>query len=498
MTGPLDSASCSFSCSFSCSSGEQLPCSGLLRRTTAAKAKSAEPEEQEREQEKEQDPRFTSLRPGACRSGMPHPEFGQRETPLRTTHYALRITPPMYLKLAKRLLLETDKRHIWKLAYNMGYKGIRAVQKHKKRLKRGEYFPAFLYLSITNSCNLRCQGCWVDVDGPQHKIELEALNRVIEEAKRLGNYFFGILGGEPFMHPELMPLLEQHPDCYFQVFTNGHFITDAIAQELRRLGNATPLVSIEGSEIVSDERRGRQGVFSKSVAGLEKCIEHKVMTGVCTSLCQTNYRDLLREEWVDRLIEMGVMYLWYYIYRPAGLDPHPEFALSREQQLEARRFVVEMRTRKPIIFVDSYHDHQGLALCPAVSGLSHHVSPYGDIEPCPVIQFATESIHDDRSLWDIFNSSEFLHDFRRVAASVTRGCLILEKPDLLKELVLKHGARDTTLRATGLDELDAMEPGPSQYSPGDEIPEKSLVYRLAKRFWFHDFGTYAALTKPEE
>ena len=34
-------------------------------------------------------------------------------------------------KLAKRVLLETDKRLLWKLAYNMGFKGALSVHRHK-------------------------------------------------------------------------------------------------------------------------------------------------------------------------------------------------------------------------------------------------------------------------------------------------------------------------------------------------------------------------------
>ena len=30
----------------------------------------------------------------------------------------------------------------------------------------------------------------------------------------------------------------------------------------------------------------------------------------------------------------------------------------------------------------------------------------------------------------------------------------------------------------------------SQYSPGNEVPEKNWLYRLAKRYWFNDFGVY--------
>ena len=62
----------------------------------------------------------------------------------------------MYLRLTKRLLLETDKRLLWKLVWNMGLRGMRSVQKHKKRLKKGEFYPPFIYISIINSCNLRC------------------------------------------------------------------------------------------------------------------------------------------------------------------------------------------------------------------------------------------------------------------------------------------------------------------------------------------------------
>ena len=396
----------------------------------------------------------------------------------------------MYLRMAKRVLLETDKRLVWKLAMNMGWRGMRSVQKYKQRLKRGEFFPPFLYISIVNSCNLRCQGCWVDVAHPQQTIDLKAMNRTIDEAKAVGNSFFGILGGEPFMHPELLDILAAHPDCYFQIFTNGQLITDAIAKQLRKLGNATPLVSIEGTEIISDERRGRPNVYSRSMAGLQHCLDNKLLTGVCTSLCQTNIDDLLNEAWIDRLIAMRVMYCWFHVYRPVGPVPNEQLALTPQQQLRARRFVVDMRVAKPIGIIDAYYDHQGQALCPAATGISHHISPWGDIEPCPIVQFAKESIHDERSLWDKFNGSDFLHDFRRTAADATRGCIVLERPDLLVQLAERHGARDSTARGTALAELKAMQPRPSQFAPGSEIPEKSWAYWLAKKYWFNDFGTY--------
>ena len=402
----------------------------------------------------------------------------------------------MYIRLAKRFLLETDKRLLWKLFWNAGIKGIRSIHKHKRRLKRGEFFPPFLYISVTNACNCRCQGCWVDVTAKQAKIDVDAMDRLINEAKQAGNSFFGLLGGEPFMHKDLLQILANHRDCYFQIFTNGHFITENVAKEMRRLGNATPLISIEGNEIVSDERRGHNDVWDRTMDGLRNCLDNKLFTGVCTSLCQTNL-DLLTEEWVDRLIKLRVMYAWFHIYRPVGPQPKPELGLTPEQQRSAREFVVEMRARKPILFVDAYHDGFGGALCPAATGFTHHVGPWGDIEPCPVIQIAKESIYDDRSLSDIFNTSEFLKDFRETAATYTRGCILLERPELLKELAERHDARDSTARGTVMEELETMQRRSSQYNPDAEIPEKSWVYRLAKRLWFNDYGAYTKHFRPE-
>src|SRR2546429_959314 len=174
----------------------------------------------------------------------------------------------MLLTLAIRTLRTTDKRCLWKLAWNFGLKGMLSVEKFKRRIKRGEYFPPFLYISILNSCNLRCQGCWVDVEAPREMIDFAQMNRLLADAKAHGSSFFGILGGEPFLHPQLLEILAAHPDCYFQIFTNGQLITDEIAAELRRLGNCTPLVSIEGNEIISDERRGRLNVYSRTMTGL--------------------------------------------------------------------------------------------------------------------------------------------------------------------------------------------------------------------------------------
>ena len=395
------------------------------------------------------------------------------------------------LSFGYRMARTTDARLLWKIGYNFGYKGIRSVQRFKARLEQGQTFPPFLYVSITNSCNLRCQGCWVDVDKPQSLISFEDMDRLIGNAKQHGNSFFGILGGEPFLHPDLIAILKAHPDCYFQIFTNGHAITDNMAAELRKAGNATPLVSVEGTEAVSDVRRGRKGVLNRTLAGVEACLRHRLITGVATSVCQSNFDDLVRESWIDALIDKGVHYTWFHTYRPVGPIANPQLALTAEQGLQLRRFVLDMRNRKPIGIVDAYYDDRGEALCPAATGISHHISPFGDVEPCPVIQFANESIQDNQGdLFKTMTESPLLEDFRRTAAQATQGCIVLERPDLLKQVVERNGARDTTLRQGAMPELEQMESRPSQYNPGNEFPEENWVYRFAKKHWFFGFGAY--------
>ena len=396
----------------------------------------------------------------------------------------------MLFALTRRVLTEADPKVVAKFVYNFGVKGIRSVELHKRRIRRGEYFPPFLFISIISSCQLRCQGCWVDVAAPTQKLSLEELNRIVSDAKAHGNAYFGVLGGEPFLHPQLLDLFAAHPDCYFQVFTNGQLITDEIARALRRLGNVTPLISIEGSEIVSDERRGRIRVLNRTLAGLEACRRQRLLIGVATSVCQTNL-DLVSEAWLRRLIAMGVHYAWFHTYRVVGPKPSPHLALRPEQVLAVRRFIVEMRARLPIAIVDAYWDDRGEALCPMATGISHHIGPAGDIEPCPVLQFATGNVRDRASIYETMTQSAFLREFRETAARTTHGCIVLERPDLVRELVHRHGARDTTQRGTALAEFEAMTPRRSQHIPGAEIPEEHWAYRFAKKHWFFGFGAYS-------
>lgn len=388
------------------------------------------------------------------------------------------------------MVRSVDPRLLATFAARVGVGGWWAMTQFQRRLRKGVVFPPFLFLSITNRCNLRCQGCWVEVGADEPgELSLADLARLIAAGRRNGSRFFGLLGGEPLLHQGLFDLLARHGDCYFQLFTNGTLVDDGVAERMRRCGNVSPLVSIEGSETVSDVRRGGRRVLSRSSAGLDACLRARLVTGVAASLCQSNLDDLLSDRFLDSLIARGVSYAWYYLYRPAGGNPCTELALTAEQIQRVRRFVVEARARKPILLVDSYWDDRGRAICPAAVGISHHVGPWGDIEPCPPIQFAAETIHDG-DVEATIRDSKYLADFRRLAADAGRGCILLTDPAGLATFVVAAGARPSSRRAGDLERLRQASLLPSHHQPDAEIPEKHWAYRFAKKRWFFGFGAY--------
>lgn len=396
----------------------------------------------------------------------------------------------MILSYGFRVLKQVDKRLLWKASYNLGWKAMRAINKYKKRLKKGELFPAFLMISVTNQCNLKCQGCWVSIDNTSKGMNPATLHNIISESKKKGSHFFGILGGEPVMYPYLIDVLEKHPDCYFQLFTNGTLLTDEVAGKLRGLGNVSPLISIEGLEDVSDVRRGANRVYDRSMTGIEACTKNKLLTGVATSVCKSNFDDLVSEEFVYSCVKRGIHYLWFYIYRPVGPNPCNELALSEKEILKLREFIVNIRLKAPIMVIDTYWDDKGKALCPGAVGISHHINAHGDIELCPPVQFALDNVNDGSNLVEKIENSVFLRNIRNEIPQKTQGCILLDDPVALAKFVEKSEAYDSSKRGTALQELKEMEKLPGHHIPDREIPEKSWMYRFAKRNWFFGFGAY--------
>jgi MoaA/NifB/PqqE/SkfB family radical SAM enzyme len=226
----------------------------------------------------------------------------------------------------------------------------------------------------------------------------------------------------------------------------------------------------------------------RTIKAVETAASHKLITGVAISVCKSNFEMALSEDFINLLHAKGVIYLWYYIYRPTGENPHYELALSAEEIQKLREFMVEGRTRFPLVIIDSYWGAEGEPFCPAVEGLSHHINSSGAIEPCPVIQFSNETV-DGTTLKEIYEESAFLRNFKTEVGKKTKGCILMENPYWLQEFSKVQGAHNTSNR-NNLEEELAKAPQIPSHGSCPKIPEKNWIYKFAKRHAFFGLGAY--------
>jgi AdoMet-dependent heme synthase len=126
-------------------------------------------------------------------------------------------------------------------------------------------------------CNLKCTHCFISCSPTNHSHEMLTLAQVRErlaEAVPLGVREYYFTGGEPFLNPEIFPILEetlrQGPAS---VLTNGMFLTPERCRRLRELFDESEYsldlrVSIDGyTAEVNDPIRGA-GTFEKILRGI--------------------------------------------------------------------------------------------------------------------------------------------------------------------------------------------------------------------------------------
>ena len=135
-------------------------------------------------------------------------------------------------------------------------------KQEKMREKYGCNIPWAILLDPTSACNLHCTGCWAAEYGNKLNLSYEELDSIVRQAKELGCYFFLFTGGEPLMRKkDIIRLCEEHPDCQFTAFTNATLIDGAFADEMLRVRNFIPAISVEAFEESTDFRRG-EGTFA--------------------------------------------------------------------------------------------------------------------------------------------------------------------------------------------------------------------------------------------
>ena len=156
-------------------------------------------------------------------------------------------------------------------------------------------------------CNLRCEGCYAFEYRRSGELTTEEFDDVIRQCKDLGIYFFTISGGEPFVREDLLDLLDEHNDTFFQIYTNGTLIDDGVADRLLELGNAAPATSVEGFRDETEARRGR-GTYERILAAMRRLKERGILFGISGTVTKRNHDILSNGEFLDFYVSRGAVF----------------------------------------------------------------------------------------------------------------------------------------------------------------------------------------------
>jgi MoaA/NifB/PqqE/SkfB family radical SAM enzyme len=321
------------------------------------------------------------------------------------------------------------------------------VGKPIQEASRAKYdcnIPWAILMDPTSACNLRCTGCWAAEYGKNTSLSLETLDSIIEQGKKLGIYFYLYSGGEPLVRKkDIIKLCEKHSDCYFTAFTNGTLIDEEFADEMLRVKNFVPAISIEGFEEATDSRRGK-GTFQAVTRAMDILRQKKLIFGASLCYTRNNTEVIGSEEFFDFLVEKGAKFAWFFTYMPVGVDAVPDLMVTPEQREFMYYQIRKFRNTKPLFTIDFWNDGEYVNGCIAGGRMYLHINAFGDVEPCAFIHYSNVSIHE-KTLLEALQSPLFMQ-YRQnqpFNENMLRPCPLLDNPHRLADMVQKSGAYST-------------------------------------------------------
>ena len=315
--------------------------------------------------------------------------------------------------------------------------------------------PWTILIDPTSACNLKCNGCWAAEYGNKLNLSFEELDSIITQANELGIYFFLFSGGEPLVRKnDIIRLCEKHNDCVFSAFTNGTLIDEAFADEMLRVKNFVPAISVEGFGEATDSRRG-QGTYEKVCKAMKILKEHKLPFGVSCCYTSANVNVIGSEEYFDWMIDMGAKFCWLFTFMPVGVGSPTSLMVSAEQ----RKFMYEKvrlyRKTKPIFAMDFWNDGEYVKGCVAGGRYYFHINANGDMEPCAFIHYSDSNIRE-KTIIEALQSPLFkgYKAHQPYNENHLRPCPLLDNFGALANVVHQSGAVSTDLQnKEDVDEL---------------------------------------------
>lgn len=143
-------------------------------------------------------------------------------------------------------------------------------------------------IALSEYCNLKCQMC----RRPSVALFMDAqwCKEVMTEAADVGVEIISFSGGEPFVHPKILELLEHafSTGLRVQMVSNGTLIREKHLELLSNLDCLT--ISIDGTEAAHDKIRARPGTYQRSLKTLRLLAEKSdIQWGTNTVMQRDNY-----------------------------------------------------------------------------------------------------------------------------------------------------------------------------------------------------------------
>lgn len=330
-----------------------------------------------------------------------------------------------------------------------GYYGTKAVRTNRDKYNCN--IPWVILMDPTSSCNLKCKGCWASEYDRKQNLTYEEMADVIRQGKQLGVYFYMFTGGEPLIRKDdVLRLCEENPDCVFLAFTNGTLVDEAFCKELRRVGNMTLALSIEGERDSNDARRG-SGIYERTLAAMDLLKKEGCLFGMSVCYTRENVESVTSDDFIRLMSEKGVRYGWYFNFMPVGKNAVPELIPTPAQREHMYNWVRKMRsleTDNALFVLDFQDDGEYVGGCIAGGRNYFHINSAGDIEPCVFIHYSDANIRTDtlldalqKPLFQAYRRNQPFND------NHLRPCPLLENPDILRKMVKDTGAKSTDLLA---------------------------------------------------
>lgn len=314
------------------------------------------------------------------------------------------------------------------------------------RKEHGCNIPWAILMDPTSACNLKCVGCWASEYDRTCSMTYEELDSIVTQGKELGTYMYLFSGGEPLMRKkDIIKLCDKHNDCIFSSFTNGTLIDEEFADEILRVKNFIPAISIEGNEETTDARRGK-GTYKKIMKAMDILKEKHIPYGASCCYTSLNAEVIGSEEYMDFLIGLGCYFEWLFTYMPVGNDAAPELIASPEQRKFMYHKIREYRKTKPLFTIDFWNDGEYIKGCIAGGRRYLHINSNGDIEPCAFIHYSDSNIRE-KTLLEAYKSPLFM-SYREHAPfnkNHLRVCPMFDNPGALTEMVEESNATSTDM-----------------------------------------------------